>query len=66
MNKEWLDAAILIGKEPNAAVLCPENPDHGFLAVTDHYVPSSDVFERRLACPKCGAFNVMRKRIEKS
>ena len=59
-SKRWIDAAILLGRDPAAKVRCPvcERDD---LKVRDVYpAPDSDVLERYLECPSCKSMNIMR------
>lgn len=59
-SKKWLDAAIVLGRDPTAKVRCPVC-EHEYLAVRDVYpTPDSDVFERYLECPNCKSRNIMR------
>ena len=58
--KKWTEAAITLGADPTAKVLCPVC-DREYLTVRDVYPsPDSDVFERYLECPNCKSRNVMR------
>jgi DNA-directed RNA polymerase subunit RPC12/RpoP len=62
MSKKWIDAAIVLGKDPTATVQCPVC-EAAELTVRDVFPTSdADVFERYLECPNCGARNVMRKK----
>ena len=59
-SKKWLDAAILLGRDPTAKVRCPVC-EHEYLMVRDVYPePDSDLFERYLECPNCKSRNIMR------
>jgi len=59
-SRKWINAAIVLGRDPAARVRCPVCDDAD-LEVRDVYPsPSSDVFERYLQCPKCHAVNIMR------
>jgi transcriptional regulator NrdR family protein len=59
-SKKWLDAAIVLGRDPAAKVRCPVC-EHEYLTVRDVYpTPDSDVFERYLECPNCKSRNIMR------
>jgi DNA-directed RNA polymerase subunit RPC12/RpoP len=58
--KLWLDAAMILGRDPSAKVRCPVCAAAD-LIVRDVY-PSldADVFERYLECPSCKSRNIMR------
>jgi len=59
-SKKWLDAAIVLGRDPTAKVRCTVG-DHEYLLVRDVYpTPDSDVFERYLECSNCKSRNIMR------
>ncbi|MDB4956214.1 MAG: hypothetical protein JWO36_3783 [Myxococcales bacterium] len=59
-SQKWIDAAIVLGRDPTAKVRCPVCDD-AELVVRDIYpTPEADVFERYLECPKCGSRNIMR------
>jgi len=59
-SKIWLDAAIVLGRDPTAKVRCPVC-EHEYLMVRDVYPePDSDLFERYLECPNCRSRNIMR------
>lgn len=62
MSRKWIDAAIVLGKDSTAKVQCPVC-EAAELTVRDVFpTPDTDVFERYLECPNCGARNVMRKK----
>jgi predicted RNA-binding Zn-ribbon protein involved in translation (DUF1610 family) len=54
----WVDVAVIIGRDPNALLLCPECGEANLL-VQD--VECAYGMERYVECPKCKAYNVMRK-----
>lgn len=56
-QKRWVEAAILLSKNPSAQVQCPEKLDAELL-VFDVTVGNRHV-SRYLACPACKAVNVM-------
>lgn len=60
MNKEWINAAIVLSKDPTTKVNCPKCNKH-FLQVMDieSNVNPSD-FERYLSCPGCNVQNILR------
>ena len=59
-SKKWLDAAIVLGRDPTAKVRCPVCEGE-YLTVRDVYPkPDSDNFERYLECPNCRSRNIMR------
>ncbi len=59
-SKRWLDAAIVLGRDPTAKGRCPVC-EHECLIVRDVYPePDSDLFERYLECPSCKSRNIMR------
>lgn len=59
-SKKWLDAAIVLGRDPTAKVRCPVCESE-YLTVRDVYPdPDSDNFERYLECPNCRSRNIMR------
>jgi len=59
-SKKWLDAAIVLGRDPTAKVRCPVC-EHEYLTVRDVYpTPDSDVFERYLECSNCKSRNILR------
>jgi hypothetical protein len=51
-RKAWLDAAIRLGENPRAKVLCPQNKD-AYLQVVDSEF--SGGVERHMFCPGCHA-----------
>lgn len=59
-SKKWLDAAIVLGRDPTAKVRCPVC-EREYLTVRDVYPdPASEDFERYLECPNCRSRNIMR------
>lgn len=62
LQQRWLDAAKLIGSDAQEKVLCPKCQD-AYLNVFDAYAENdSNLLERRMTCPSCGAHNAMRMR----
>jgi len=66
MNKEvgkrWVEAGIILAKDPKAEVDCPAC-QMAVLLVTDvRRNTGSFEFERLMTCPMCGAGNVLRMR----
>jgi DNA-directed RNA polymerase subunit RPC12/RpoP len=61
-SRKWIDAAIVLGKDPDAKVQCPVC-GIAELTVRDVFpTPDADVLERYLECSNCAARNIMRKR----
>jgi DNA-directed RNA polymerase subunit RPC12/RpoP len=59
-SKKWIDAAIVLGRDPTAKVRCPVC-EREYLTVRDVYPePDSENFERYLECPNCKSRNIMR------
>jgi hypothetical protein len=59
-SKKWVEAAIILGRDPTAKVRCPVC-DQAFLTVRDVFPsPDSSMFERYLECPNCKSRNIMR------
>jgi predicted RNA-binding Zn-ribbon protein involved in translation (DUF1610 family) len=59
-SKKWLEAGIVLAKDPNAKVVCPECAE-GTLEVQDvRGELDPDVVERIMKCPVCGKFNALR------
>ncbi len=59
-SEKWVRAGIVLGKDPNAEVRCPEC-NSAILEVED--IPLGDdssKVERYLSCPACKACNVLR------
>ena len=56
LAQRWIDAAIILGNNPDANVLCPEC-GHANLEVID--APTGDRLDRYLSCPSCKRYNVM-------
>jgi Zn finger protein HypA/HybF involved in hydrogenase expression len=57
IGKQWIEAAKLLGKEPTAAVRCPECGKAN-LKVED-ILQDSKRIERRMHCPCCHAENFL-------
>lgn len=56
--KGWLDAAMVLGKDKNAVVICPEC-QAGTLLVKDEPIPQWKKIDRYIICNICGKWNVM-------
>jgi hypothetical protein len=54
----WLRAAMELGRDPGARVLCPIKRD-GYLQVRDAPYADGEMFDRYLTCPSCGAGSVL-------
>ena len=52
----WVDAAIILGNDPEGSVLCPECGQAN-LEVRD--VRVGDILDRYMACPICKKYNVL-------
>lgn len=60
-SQRWIDAAVVLGKDPTAKVLCPQNED-AYLEAWDQVLGNDEGgqrFARHLRCPICGAYNEM-------
>jgi Family of unknown function (DUF6334) len=65
-SSKWIAAAIELGTNPTAKVLCPECESE-YLAVRDIYPTlGAEEFERYLECSNCKARNVMRMKRRQS
>ena len=58
LGAQWIVAAKILAVNPEAKVICPKCT-RGVLGILDQKL-DSDVLERHLSCPKCGAYNSMR------
>jgi hypothetical protein len=58
MSREWAEAAIKLGRDPAAKVLCPIRHDR-YLDVFDVPFEGGDMVDRHLICPGCGARSVI-------
>ncbi len=61
-SKRWINAAIILGKNPNAKVSCPRCGQN-YLKVED--VQIANTLERHLMCLSCNATNSILIRTEK-
>ncbi len=63
-NMLWVQAAVILAKDPTVKVICPESSDD-FLEVLDIASPTdASLIERHMRCPTCGAHNSMRMRTD--
>jgi len=54
----WSKAAIILGHDPDAVVLCPEC-EIGYLKCKDEVFKSKDKVDRYMICNNCGRCNVL-------
>ena len=60
IRQRWIDAGIILSKDPHKKVLCP-NCQIDYLEVLDvPYDKEPTRFERYMHCKRCSKYNVMR------
>jgi hypothetical protein len=52
---KWLEAARILGEDPNQKVLCPKC-ELGYLLIEDVTVESEKKCVRHLSCPNCNEY----------
>ncbi|WP_445656603.1 hypothetical protein [Achromobacter sp. NCFB-sbj8-Ac1-l] len=65
MVKRWVEAGIILAKDPTAEVDCPVCQMAMLLVKDVQRNTGSSEFERLMICPLCGAGNVLRMRDNK-
>jgi hypothetical protein len=58
-TKKWIEAARVLGVDPQARVRCPARDDGDLTILDVPYDADPSRFERYLTCPTCGARNIM-------
>jgi transposase-like protein len=60
LRQGWINAAILLGKDVTAKVLCPKCQAANLDVVDVQGTQNSAVVARIYKCPSCGAYNEVR------
>lgn len=56
-NKKWIDAVVVLEKNPQAEIVCPEC-QNGILQIKDEPIKVWKKIDRYLICSSCGKWNV--------
>ena len=59
-SKKWIDAGIILSKDPKMKVLCPECTQTNLEVQDVRNQLNPNQFERIIYCPTCKAQNILR------